>query len=159
MALSWYVLGVDPGETVGLCMLEVDQGRVADIGILQCHHQITLPMVEALVHWAAPFLTSDLTIATERFVVGSRAGRSSRAAAGSVTRTIVERLSAYAEMNGHGLALRSASEVKPWATNTRLEAAGIKHAGGHSADAARHALFQAVKAGHLIDPLSKEFRK
>jgi hypothetical protein len=48
--------------------------------------------------------------------------------------------------------------VKPWATDERLEAAGLldlTKGMRHARDAARHALFTAVKDGGVPDPLSK----
>jgi hypothetical protein len=47
--------------------------------------------------------------------------------------------------------------VKPWATDTRLAAAGLMEPTTgmrHARDAARHALFAAVKTYGLPDPLS-----
>jgi hypothetical protein len=56
---------------------------------------------------------------------------------------------------------RPAAHVKPWATDERLEAAGLLEATKgmrHARDAARHALFAACKDGGIPDPLSKRSR-
>jgi hypothetical protein len=95
-------------------------------------------------------------VAVERFVVRSRAGRSSDAQAGEVTRNLIGQLSIMQGLSSIEVFLRSASEVKPWATDKRLTAAGIEGltAMRHAADAARHALFAAVKDCGVRDPLS-----
>jgi hypothetical protein len=59
---------------------------------------------------------------------------------------------------GYGIPViaRPAGMVKPWATDKRLEAAGLLEAAGsspHVRDAGRHLLFSACQAG-LPDPLS-----
>lgn len=147
------VLGIDPGETTGLCVLWILNHRLVGIRIAQCD-------LESATHIANVFATGDDTLwATEKFVVGNRAGRSSSSRAGANTRDLVGRLQAQAEMRGETFIQRSASEVKTWATNERIKAAGITTVGGHSADSARHALYAAVKANYCPDPLSKNWKK
>jgi hypothetical protein len=64
------------------------------------------------------------------------------------------------QLHGYPVKIRSAAEVKPWASDKRLERAGIT---GNSAvhgkardsyDAARHALYCAVWDGKMRDPLA-----
>ncbi|HEU4567679.1 MAG TPA: hypothetical protein VFR99_06550, partial [Marmoricola sp.] len=114
-------------------------------------------------------------VQVERFVVGRRSGRSSTAAAGEVTRSMIGVLrevwegfdsTSTGRLGGRWFE-RSAANVKPWATDQRLQAcvlpggtslwlqtAGMRHA----RDAARHALFAAVHDGGLPDPLSSKAR-
>lgn len=143
------VIGIDPGETTGICCIGIYMGQVDGIEICQCNAAAAVPVARAF--------TDDLETlwATEKFVVRSRAGRSATAKAGDTTRLVIGRMQALAERRGQRMELRSASDVKPWATNERLKAAGITGVGGHSLDAARHALYAAVAAGYMKDPLSK----
>lgn len=149
-----YILGVDPGETTGICLLCTMDGKLTDAyDIVQCNLDAALEVISGLTRDIGR--TKQLW-ATEDFVVGARAGRSSSANAGARTRGLIGQMSAMAELAGVTLVKRSASNVKPWATNERLKAAGVKGVGGHSLDGARHALFAAVKAGYCRDPLSKK---
>lgn len=149
-----YVLGIDPGETVGICLLVIIDGRVTAHDIAQCNRDAAPEVIDGLT---SPYSLSKQLWATEQFVVGSRAGRSGNASAGAATRGLINGITAKAELAGVRCVLRSASEVKPWATNERLKAVGVKGVGGHSMDGARHALFAAVKAGYCKDPLSKSY--
>lgn len=149
------VLGIDPGETTGLCALEFSDGRLTNYWICQCN----LDSATSVAKLFAEQRYASTLWCTEKFVVSNRAGRSSSSKAGANTRDLVGRLLAIAEMREEPFYTRSASEVKTWATNNRLKSAGIAPVGGHSADAARHALFAAVKAGLCKDPLSKEWKK
>ena len=56
------------------------------------------------------------------------------------------------------LHIRTAGEVKPWATDKRLHTAGLLDLTAgmrHARDAARHALYSAVRDYGLPDPLSR----
>jgi hypothetical protein len=99
----------------------------------------------------------ELVIAVERFVVGPRAARSTTAEAGAVTREVVAQVRDWARDKGLTCHQRSAAEVKPWASDERLTSAGIWVPRGmrHAKDAARHALYCAVKDYGLSDPLSR----
>lgn len=151
------VLGIDPGETTGLCALRFADGQMlTNYFIAQCNLESATTIALAYAFDELPYST---LWATEKFVVGNRAGRSSSSKAGANTRDLVGRLQAQAEMRGETFIQRSASEVKLWSTNARIKAAGITTVGGHSGDAARHSLFAAVKAGYCPDPLSKNWSK
>jgi hypothetical protein len=60
-----------------------------------------------------------------------------------------------AERAGAKVVLRPAAEVKPWATDKRLEKIGFPLAPKlkDARDAGRHMLFGAVKSGRADDPL------
>lgn len=146
--MTRYVLGVDPGLTTGLALLDVERLHWE---LVQVTPGAVLTVASALIPTGAP-----VTFAIEKFVVGSRAGRSSTPQAGDTTRSLVGAVVAFGHSLGARVVLRNAAGVKPWATKQRLVAAQVPQPAGmgHSADAARHALFEAVHSGLLPDPLS-----
>lgn len=141
--MSARVIGIDPGPTPGIVVLHTEDHRLVDVDVLQCSAN-TLWSVLAVVHG----VSADV-LAVERFVSRGRASAEQRLTGDQV---------AQLQQLHHGAVLRSASEVKPWATDTRLDAAGLLEATKgmrHAKDAARHALYAAVKADLLADPLSR----
>lgn len=160
------VLGIDPGPIPGVVLLAIDDGRLFEHELLQCTQGIASRLVESLLK-EDPHVPALVQV--ERFVVSRRSGRSSTAKAGVATREligelrrVVEDLELTISREEVRLVQRNASEVKAWATDQRLEAAGLLEATKgmrHARDAARHALFAAVKSGALPDPLSKEFKR
>lgn len=145
------IIGVDPGVTTGVGVLDVD---TLHWEILQLSPGVVLPVLSAL----AP--TGELlAVAVEKFVVGPRAGRSSSPQAGQTTRSLVGSVSALGQALGARVVARPAVEVKRWATKQRLVAAGVPQPAGmgHALDGCRHALFEAVFSGLLPDPLSKRW--
>lgn len=152
-----YVIGVDPGPIPGIVRLQLDgcHGPIelVDAQALQVSPELIEPVLDMLAQ-------DDRTaIAVERFVVGRRAGRSATAAAGGTTRDMVGVVTAWAGRAGvRYVHTRAAADVKPWATDRRLHAAGLLEplttGMRHARDAARHALFCAVRDYGLPDPLS-----
>jgi hypothetical protein len=149
-----HVIGVDPGRTTGIAALSFADGRLVDHGLLQCTPDLVQGIVDYLLDRVV--LDGRRILAVERFVVRARAGRSADAAAGEITRDLIGALGMFQEIYSVEVFLRTAAEVKPWATDKRLAAAGVTGLTGmrHAADAARHALFAAVKDGGITDPLS-----
>ena len=153
------VVGVDPGQTTGLFAVELyGTGPRGDLYSEPIAAQVAgpgvLPILGALLDRCGD---ARLIVAVETFVVGPRAARSSTAGAGALARALVAEILALARTRGADIAARPAAAVKPWATDKRLAAAGWADACkgmGHARDAARHALFTAVHAGLLRDPLS-----
>lgn len=164
--------GIDPGPVPGIVELHVVDRALADVFVIQCTDRLAPSLLRSRVsllsntEWGA-----DVTFQVEQFVVSRRAGRSSSAGAGEQTRRLIGRLQEVVEER-HSLLdlhLRTASQVKAWAADERLQravlggrdtslflqTAGMRHA----RDAARHALFAAVHAGALPDPLSKDWRR
>lgn len=149
------VIGIDPGPTPGIVVVEFYKGRINDLQVIQC----TAGALYDVLHGIDASLAD--VVAVERFVARGRAN-----AAQTITRDQVANLSMH---HRDRIVQRSASEVKPWATDRRLQAAVLTRddtnlflltAGmRHARDAARHALFAAVKDGGLPDPLSKEFKR
>jgi hypothetical protein len=150
-----YVIGIDPGPIPGIVRLQLDdRGSLMDAQALQVTPDLIEPVLDLLAQDDQP------VIAVERFVVGRRAGRSSTAAAGATTRNMIGVVEAWADRNSVRCIARAAADVKPWATDKRLDAAGlldpVTTGMRHARDAARHALFCAVKDLGLPDPLSSK---
>lgn len=147
------VVGIDPGPTTGIAALPFSgTDAMGDPMVLQCDHFSALFFIRSLVdehQQYAPML------AVEQFVIGGRSGRSGNAHAGQITRNLIGALSAEFLAD---VVLRAAGQVKPWATDRRLAAAGLTGPTtgmNHARDAARHALFAAVHSGISRDPMSK----
>lgn len=138
------VIGVDPGPTPGVVALSISHGVILTAEVVQCSETALWSVLRGLDNERRGLL------AVERFVVRGRANR-----AQSLTRDQVAQLQ---QLYAGRAALRSASQVKPWATDARLEVAGLLEAAKgmrHAKDAARHALFCAVHDAGVPDPLSK----
>lgn len=163
------LIGVDPGPVAGVVRLllhqRVDgQGRYLDqADALQVTPGAIEEALNGLVHdYSYREGGWRVVVAVEQFVVSPRASRSAHASAGDVTRQALSAVRLWANSNSFELHVRTASEVKPWATDIRLKRAGL--GGGlfgltegmrHARDAGRHALFCAVRDCGLPDPLSK----
>lgn len=164
MTASHYV-GIDPGPTPGIVMLTPRGFRTRlDIDVLQCTERVAPTVLWMLLDQCRSYQGSaPAVVALERFVVGRRSARSSSAKAGATTRDLVGKLEREAgDQPNVTVVLRNASQVKAWATDVRLEAAGLLDACRgmrHARDAARHALFAAVHDGGIPDPLSKEWNR
>jgi hypothetical protein len=149
------VIGVDPGLTTGVFAVEsttrIGGGRRGDPIAMQIHgSEGVIPTMQTIL---ARKPEHEQVLAVEQFVVSNRAARSSTPEAGRVTRALIAELG---DLGVH-VFLRNASLVKTWATDKRLEAAGLLDATkgmGHARDASRHALYAAVHCGITTDPLS-----
>lgn len=153
------VLGIDPGGTTGWVSLTYWQGQ---IGPWELHPgQLTATdEVLAWVRWCLEHGHLDL-VAIEKFVVSRRSGRSKTAQAGEAARLIIGGVAQLCQEHGVRFVQRPAGTVKPWATDRRLDAAGLlapTKGMGHARDAARHALYAAVRDLGLPDPLSTRER-
>ena len=131
------VVGIDPGpgEAYGRCTLRVG----ADLSL-----EWDVPDVANV---AGLVSVADL-VAVERFVVAPGTARRTRGATGE-TIGCAEWVYTLADRAGVRLVSLPAGAVKPWATNERLSAWGCTIKGDHHRDAARHALFAAVRVGIL----------
>jgi Holliday junction resolvasome RuvABC endonuclease subunit len=146
------VIGLDPGGTTGVAVLEwTDRYDLIDLD--------QLPMGTALgtVQFMVKGYQPD-AVAVERFIVGRRASRSGTSKAGEFARELIGAIRFERKADGGLLcAMHTASQVKRWATDKRLDAAGLLAATkgqGHARDAVRHALFTMVERGWAPDPLS-----
>lgn len=142
-----HYIGIDPGPTPGIVRLEVKAGVLTSHDVVQCTAGLLLPVVNLLS------LPGPAFLAVERFVTRGRAN-----AAQALTRDQVGQLQAVHP----AITQRNASQVKTWATDARLDAAGLLEpckGMRHARDAARHALFAAVHGGGIPDPLSKDWNR
>lgn len=147
MTGSTVILGCDPGlgQTTGVFLL-AETGALA----FQCNAAAAYFLVSSLV--AANEGPAQVVAAGERFVPGRGAG--ARGPGAAATRALIADLDDLADWHW-----RSAAEVKPWATDARLKAAGLLTlctGMPHAADAARHMLYCATKDCGMPDPLSKD---
>lgn len=152
------VVGIDPGPVVGIVGIHIENGsRVngwAALDVVQCDPG----SLEAILDGLYRSYQFAVLIAVEPFVVGPRAARSHTPSAGQTTREVhalVRRWAIREDISG--CVERRAIDVKPWATDARLDAAGLlapTKGMRHARDAARHALFAAVKDCGVPDPLS-----
>lgn len=148
-----HVVGIDPGPVPGIVDLRIVDGRIVEAEAVQCTHGAAELVIAALL---SPGWSATTIIAVERYVVGARSGKLSNAQDSAITRDLVGAIRSRWPF----VQLRSASQVKPWATEDRLAKArlleptkGMRHA----RDAGRHALFAAVHDGGLPDPLSRRW--
>lgn len=157
-------IGMDPGPTPGLVRLRYvsdADGNIAhllDVAVVQCSANV---FSQVLGVWLrACRQVPDTYVQVERFVIGRGSYRSG--SPGALTRDQVGEAAAIAIEYGATVTRRSASETKKWATDGRLDAAGLLKATKgmtHARDAARHALFTAVSEGRIPDPLSRKARR
>lgn len=143
-----HVIGVDPGPVPGLVVLGRAGVRPA---VVQCTDSIAAVILDGLIGDA------ECIVAIEEFVVGPRAARSSSPGAGRNTRDLIGALAQTAADRGALVARYRAADVMPWATDRRLDAAGLLDATKgmrHARAAARHALYAAVRVGGHPDPLA-----
>lgn len=157
-----YILGVDPGPMVGIVGLLIDEPwpqapRIIGVDVVQCSDHVVLSVLGALhstrVAWPPEM---RVHLAMEQFVVGPRTGKLNAPIASAKTRDALALLKQWASSRAT-VVERRAADVKPWATDARLDAAGLSlptKGMRHARDAARHALFTAVRSGLMPDPLS-----
>lgn len=148
------VIGVDPGPTPGLVRLHCQNGRLVPdwTHVVQCTANALPEIVGAFLDNGRDVWPSTV-VQVERFVTRGRTNSAQRQ-----TLDQVGFLQSIADVTGAAVVLRNASQVKAWATDARLEAAGLLEACKgmrHARDAARHALYAAVHDGAIPDPLSK----
>lgn len=163
------VIGMDPGPTPGLVKLIYgDTHRLLDVAVVQCTANQALDVLQM---WLRPLSENNRTVGRgtplvrvyfqgEKFVIGPKSYRSG--SAGARTRELAGSASVLATTHGAYVNDRDASTAKTWATNARLEKAGLyaPTAGMvHARDAARHALYTACKDALIPDPLSRKAKR
>lgn len=153
MSTDVRVIGVDPGPIPGIVLLRFNSGPFGVAQVVQCSHGVAPLLFEAMLDNQPETHT---LVQVERFVVGRASMRAGRD--GEVTRDLIGALDEVVLGKNARIVKRSASAVKPWAVDERLEAAGLLEATKgmrHARDAARHALFAACHDGGIPDPLSQ----
>lgn len=157
----WRVIGIDPGPVVGMCML-----HAGTVSLLQCDPEMALTVLR---HYTGPddsglYAPGKVWVVTERFVDGYRSGRVAGRHGSQAAKDLNGALTTLDLGGPDGLKRlvvhRSAAQVKPWATDKRLSAAGIEIANPstmrHALDAGRHALYAAVVDCGWPDPLTEQ---
>lgn len=154
-----HFIGIDPGPVPGIVML-TPRGRRLGLDVVQCSSAMAQTVLYALLTDARMCQgTAPALVQIERFVARGRMTKDQRHTADMVAR-LQREASDHAAVT---VVLRSAANVKPWASDARLQScitdgdqtlwtatAGMRHA----RDAARHALFVACRDGGVPDPLS-----
>lgn len=154
-------VGVDPGPATGICLLDYDRGILAGRVLLQCDAGSAAVVLRELLIARKDTPVRKRVGSVEKFVTGASAG--SRGTAADVTRQLVMELAEVLQLFGYAVKIRPAADVKPWATNKRLVAAGIAPSErgmhgdmNHAYDGARQAVFGAKEAGIILDPLRRD---
>jgi len=150
-----FAAGIDPGPSNGLALLDLTGS--GEVRAFQCD--------AATAPWLLQAILADLESlgyagqvrgGIEGFAPGRGAGAARHGAA--VSRQVQELAGICAEF-GVPLTARYASQVKLWATDKRLRAAGLYElvpGSTHARDALRHALFTACNECGWPDPLSRK---
>jgi hypothetical protein len=152
------VIGIDPGPTTGVSFIDyLDTApQPIQIEIFQMPAAAVEHFLEAYIGW---WYKGDKITAKfaqiEKFVTGQSAGTKGKAA--ELTRQCVMRQAEMLQLFGYAVKIRSAAEVKPWASDKRLEKLGCtasKSSLVHGRDGARHGMYTAVKDAGKADPLA-----
>jgi hypothetical protein len=155
------ILGIDPGGTTGLCLVRPRRGVYSwkpPVAYCATPWQLSkselypIDLVALVRRLTSVQEDGKLFVACEDFVLGRASTRGQRAG-GQHARDLIGAVKTLP----NPFVLRSAAQVKPWATPKRFGAAfhASKFRGlPHAADAARHALYAAVHDLGWPDPLS-----
>lgn len=161
-------IGMDPGPTPGFVKLTYSKQRLIGVQVVQCTLNCALDVLSMWLHplhemnrkRTAHGARTELYFQGEKFVIGPGSYRSG--SPGARTRDLAGSAETLAVTAGCVVSARSASVTKAWASNGRLEAAGLLEATVgmvHARDAARHALYTACKDANIPDPLSRKARR
>lgn len=159
------IIGIDPGPVPGIASLWVHTAagipywNDVEFGFGQCDPDTLMDLLDS---WTDPFPPDSIILATETYVIGNRSGKSSAPKARYATIDLLERAKNYADQHGIARVTRPAGIVKPFATNERLDSAGLLAAttgSTHARDASRHLLYCAVHDCGFPDPFSKKGRQ
>lgn len=148
-------IGMDPGPTPGLVKLTYSDGKLIGVNVVQCSANSALDVLEMWLHGLPRGSACERYFGAEQYVDRER-GRSG--AAGQRTKDLVGSALTLAVAGSAYGVQRKAVTVKAWATDARLERLGLIAATKgmtHARDAARHALYTAVKDGKCPDPYSR----
>jgi hypothetical protein len=159
-------IGIDPGPATGMCFLDYDNGSLVGRTLIQADGGSAVYVLKGML---ASYYSTDYGIgasvgrrtgSVEKFITGQAAG--SRGKPAEVTRQLVMELAEMLQLFGYAVTLRPAADVKPWASDKRLTAAGVIGTSAFhgklrdSFDAARHCLYGAHEAGIIQDPLIRK---
>lgn len=149
-------LGIDPGPTTGMLLAVWQPGIRAAVLVraFECDAATAPFLLHRILDTCASMIAR---IGIEEFRSGPRSQRL-RGTRASTTRDLVTDLAGIARDRWRAPAARPAALVKPWATDERLDRAGLlaPTAGLPDArDGGRHALYAAAHDCGLPDPLSR----
>jgi hypothetical protein len=151
-------LGIDPGGTSGLLLGAWALGR-HKTPLFTRNWQCDMAATPELLEWILGSHGASIgVVAIEAW--DERGRKTAGFSASAMTRLISELYGIADSRNPGHVRVRPARDVKPWATDRKLEAAGLRPelfpaAMKHSKDGARHALFAACKDLGLRDPMSR----
>jgi hypothetical protein len=150
------VIGVDPGPTTGISILDYMYDTLSVWTVLQVDGDSAQGVLEAIMRRRTETLGNAVVkryAQVEPFVTGQSAG--TRGPKADYTRQEAFKLVELLQLWGYAVKLRKAADVKTWATDKRLEKARILRPpeNRHGNDASRHALYTAVHDAYLPDPL------
>lgn len=131
--------GLDPGPKPGSVVLSITSDRDAVLSVT-AQTDVTVDQL----------LECDY-LAVERYVIQPRSGRSQDKGAQALTLAMAEDVHQRAlhALGRTRCQYLGPGNVKPWATDRRLDRYGLLVKGGHHRDAVRHALYLAVRHGLL----------
>lgn len=150
------IVGVDPGKACGICFLDYQDTKLIASARLQVNSGSVLYVMETLLLRAYndPDAVPKRFAGIEPFITGNSAGTKGDPA--EETRQLAFAFGELLQVYGYYVQRRKAADVKPWASDERLKAAGIydEHTGmRHANDASRQALYAAVHDAYRPDPL------
>ena len=147
--------GVDTGGgTWGVSFLDYIGAELAGSMHFQVDNNSALVLIETVLirFYTDPAVIVGKFAGVEEFVDGPAAGRKSE---GKVTRQGVFKMVELFQMYGYHTKTRKAADVKVWAKDNKLQAAGILQPPEmrHANDGSRQALFTAVHDAYRPNPL------
>jgi hypothetical protein len=158
MGMITSVIGIDPGPTTGVCFLDYPEplslGPV-QIEIFQMEHSCVEHFLDAYIaaYYNRPEVVRKFA-QVEKFTTGNSAGTKGKKA--ELTRQCVMRYTEKLQLAGYKTVIEP-NTAKTWASDKRLERLGVtasKTSLVHGRDAARHAMYCAVKHAGRKDPLA-----
>lgn len=147
--MATYYMGVDPGPSTGIALLNLDFDLGYGWEVFQCYGGSAYWLLDKIYQDYCP-----RAVAVEEFIPSNRAGTTGKDA--QLTRGIADYAVSQAYQRLPFVVARPAGTVKPWATDKRLGMTdfpwGTKFKDAR--DAGRHALYCAVWDGKERDPLA-----
>lgn len=162
------IVGVDPGPVTGICeiMYSTTTHKYSAVSLIQADIWTAITMLSPTRSGGR--VLPGVAVAAEAFVDGRRSGRVAGRSGSDATRAVLDHLRMAFQLEAEDpynlgrnrLSIRSAGQIKPWATDDRLAAAGIviqnPSTMRHALDAGRHALYSACFDQGCRDPLAQD---
>lgn len=144
--MAAYYMGVDPGPSTGIALLNIDFDLGYNWEVFQCYGTSATWLLDKIYQDYKP-----RAVAVEEFIPSNRAGTTGKDA--QLTRAIAD----YAVSDSPSYVVaRRAVDVKKWASDKRMKLSGFPTGEKFkdARDAGRHALYCAVWDGKERDPLA-----